>query len=201
MLTIAAYAFGALIGIGSPEPDPGSNGTGRSTCAPNYWSPRRLSVLRRLGLTAPRELAGPFLIAGVGWVLLAAAVLARRKASLGEAALEAWAGRTQRCLLGAPGRRDLGRISGHHDCRLANALFAAPEAVCIHLMRRDAPVRQRHRTSWVDQSALLALAVGLLLHFAGPAPGGLTWCSVSQDRYSPSPAPPCSSARSSTRTT
>ena len=43
-------------------------------------------------------------------------------------------------------------------------------AVCVHLMRRDAPVRQRRATSWIDQSPVLASGVGLLLHVWGPAP-------------------------------
>jgi hypothetical protein len=38
-------------------------------------------------------------------------------------------------------------------------------------MRRDAPLRQRRATTWVDQSPVLASVVGLLLHFVGPAPG------------------------------
>jgi hypothetical protein len=42
--------------------------------------------------------------------------------------------------------------------------------VCVHLMRRDAPIRQRRSTTWVDQSPVLALAVGLLLHLGGRAP-------------------------------
>jgi hypothetical protein len=37
-------------------------------------------------------------------------------------------------------------------------------------MRRDAPIPQRRSTTWVDQSPLLASAIGLLLHLAGPAP-------------------------------
>jgi hypothetical protein len=37
-------------------------------------------------------------------------------------------------------------------------------------MRRDAPFRQRRSTTWVDQSPILASAVGLLLHLFGPAP-------------------------------
>jgi hypothetical protein len=53
---------------------------------------------------------------------------------------------------------------------LANVITTAWGAVCVHLMRRDAPVRQRHVTSWVDQSPLVASVVGLLLHLAGPAP-------------------------------
>ena len=53
---------------------------------------------------------------------------------------------------------------------LANVITTAWGAVAVHLMRRDAPFRQRRATSWVDQSPILASVVGLLLHVVGPAP-------------------------------
>jgi len=37
-------------------------------------------------------------------------------------------------------------------------------------MRRDARIPQRRATSWVDQSALVGLGLGLALHLVGPAP-------------------------------
>jgi hypothetical protein len=54
---------------------------------------------------------------------------------------------------------------------LANVITTVWGGVCVHLMRRDAPLRQRRATSWVDQSPVLASVVGLALHAAGPAPG------------------------------
>ena len=53
---------------------------------------------------------------------------------------------------------------------LANVITTAWNAVAVHLMRRDAPFRQRRSTTWVDQSPVLASLVGLLLHLFGPAP-------------------------------
>ena len=53
---------------------------------------------------------------------------------------------------------------------LANSANVAQNAVCVHFMRRDAPIRQRRSTTWIDQSPLLALVIGLLLHLEGPAP-------------------------------
>jgi hypothetical protein len=54
---------------------------------------------------------------------------------------------------------------------LANVITTAWNAMAVHLMRRDAPFRQRRSTTWVDQSPVLASLVGLLLHLLGPAPG------------------------------
>jgi hypothetical protein len=49
-------------------------------------------------------------------------------------------------------------------------ITTAWNAVAVHLIRRDAPFRQRRSTTWVDQSPLLASLGGLLLHLVGPAP-------------------------------
>ncbi len=40
----------------------------------------------------------------------------------------------------------------------------------IALLRRDAPIPQSRRTGVLDQAALIAAAIGLLLRFTGPAP-------------------------------
>ena len=53
---------------------------------------------------------------------------------------------------------------------LANVITTGWNAAAVHLMRRDAPFRQRRSTTWVDQSPVLASLVGLLLHLFGPAP-------------------------------
>ncbi len=42
-------------------------------------------------------------------------------------------------------------------------------------MRRDAPIPQRRSTTWIDQSMLVAVAAGLLLHLVGPAPAASRW--------------------------
>ena len=42
---------------------------------------------------------------------------------------------------------------------LTNAVYAIPNALCIHLMRRDAPIPQRRSTSWLDQSMVLAVVL------------------------------------------
>lgn len=39
-----------------------------------------------------------------------------------------------------------------------------------HLLRRSAPIPQRMHTSWIDQSPLIALGVGLVLRMFGTAP-------------------------------
>ena len=50
--------------------------------------------------------------------------------------------------------------------RMATPLFG----YWTHVIRRHAPVRQRRRTTFIDQSPTIALAVGVALRVTGPAP-------------------------------
>jgi hypothetical protein len=112
-----------------------------------------LSLVAAWRLTSVSELVGPLALAAGMWVMLAAALATRGTRSAGEGSLEAWA---------------VSPNSGFWVVPAATAF--AGSTVAVHLMRRDAPIRQRRATSWVDQSPLLASLVGLLLHVVGPAP-------------------------------
>jgi hypothetical protein len=171
VLTLAAYAAGALIGLVVAR-----GGPRLRAHWPVYLRAQLLVTAAATGLfaawelTAPRQVVGPFLIAGVGWVLLGAAMVSRGRRPPGEAALESWAAGPNGAFWVLPIGGIIAGPSAIMIAALANAFYAGPNALCIHLMRRDAPRRQRHATSWIDQSALLALGIGLLLHLAGPAP-------------------------------
>ena len=59
---------------------------------------------------------------------------------------------------------------------LTNAVYAIPNALCIHLMRRDAPIRQRRSTELarpVDGAGRVPRPG--LLHASGPAPAASKW--------------------------
>jgi hypothetical protein len=176
VVTLIAYCVGALLGLGVSRAGPTIQRDW-----PIYLRVQLLVTAATVGLfaawslSAPRQLAGPVLISGVGWVLLGAAEVARRRASAGQAALEAWAVGPNGAFWALPIGGLIAGPAAVTVAALANALFSAPNAICIHLMRRDAPIAQRHRTSWIDQSALLALGVGLALHVVGHAP---SWTHV-----------------------
>ncbi len=171
MLTLAAYAAGAVLGLVVARGGPRLRADW-----PVYLRAQLLVTAAATGLfaawelTAPHQVVGPFLIAGVGWVLLAVAMVTRRQRSAGEAALESWAAGPNGAFWVLPIAGIIAGAPAIMIAALANAMYAGANAVCIHLMRRDAPQRQRHATSWIDQSALLALGAGLALHLAGPAP-------------------------------
>jgi len=129
-----------------------------------------LSLFAAWRLTALTQLVGPLALAGGLWFLYVVAVATRGERPTGEAALESWAVGPNSGFWAVPVATAFAGSAGAMIAVLANSANAVQNAVCVHLMRRDAPVPQRRSTSWVDQSPVLALAVGLLLHLAGRAP-------------------------------
>jgi predicted permease len=129
-----------------------------------------LSLVAAWRLTGAGQLLGPLLLAGGLWVVFAAAVLTRGERSGGESALEAWAAAPNSGFWVVPAATALAGSPGAMVAVLANVINTAWGFACVHLMRRDAPIRQRRSTTWVDQSPLAASAIGLLLHAAGHAP-------------------------------
>jgi hypothetical protein len=173
---LVAYALGAGVGLAVPRA-----GRRLQRDWPLYLRGQLFVTAAGVGLlaawrlTAPRQLVGPVLIAAVAFVLLAAATVTRRGRSLGEASLETWAAEPNGLFWVLPVAGAFGGAAAITVAALANAIYAVPNAVCTHLMRRDAPVPQRHATSWIDQSAFIALGLGLLGHLVGPAP---TWSGL-----------------------
>jgi hypothetical protein len=129
-----------------------------------------LSLVAAWRLTAPSQLVAPLVLAGGLWVMFAAAVLTRGNRSGGEGALESWAVGPNSGFWVVPAATAFAGSAGAMIAVLANVANTAQNAVCVHLMRRDAPIVQRRSTTWVDQSPLLASVIGLLLHLEGRAP-------------------------------
>ncbi len=129
-----------------------------------------LSLFAAWRLTSAGQLVGPLLLSAGLWVMFVAAMVTRGARSGGEGALEGWAVSPNSAFWVVPTASAFAGPTGVMVAVLANVANTAQGAVCVHLMRRDAPIAQRMSTSWVDQSPLLASVIGLLLHLAGPAP-------------------------------
>jgi len=130
-----------------------------------------LSLAAAWRLTSVGELVGPLALAGGMWLMLGASLVSRGRRSGGEAALEGWAVAPNSGFWVVPAATAFAGSAGTMIAVLANVITTIWGGVCVHLMRRDAPLRQRRATSWVDQSPVLASVVGLALHAVGPAPG------------------------------
>lgn len=172
MLSLACFLAGGLLGWGAAQ--------GGATVQ-RVWpivlriqillTSATLSLVAAWRLTSARELVGPLALAAGMWLMLGVALLSRGRRSRGECALEAWAVAPNSGFWVVPAATAFAGSSGTMIAVLANVITSVWGSVCVHLMRRDAPLRQRRATSWVDQSPVLASVVGLVLHAVGPAPG------------------------------
>jgi hypothetical protein len=129
-----------------------------------------LSLVAAWRLTSATQLLGPLALSAGLWLLLGAAENTRGHQSAGESSLEAWAVSPNSSFWVVPTATAFAGSTGTMIAVLANVITTAWSAACVHLMRRDAPIRQRRATSWVDQSPILASLVGIALHAAGAAP-------------------------------
>ncbi len=174
--TFGAYVIGALMGLVAHR-----GGARLRRGWPVYLRLQLVATAALLGLfsawrlTAPRQVVAPIAIACVGALLLVVSNLVRGRHSHGLAELEGWAAFPNGTFWVLPIAGGLLGPTASAVAALTNAVYAAPNAVCIHLMRRDAPHLQRRSTSWLDQSMVLAVALGLVLHLSGPAPSASHW--------------------------
>ncbi len=172
MLSLICFLAGGLLGWGAAQGGP---------TVERVWpvvlrvqilvTSATLSFAAAWRLTSAGELVGPLALAAGMWLMLGAALVTRGRRSRGDGALEAWAVSPNSGFWVVPAATAFAGSAGAMVAVLANVITSLWGAVCVHLMRRDAPHRQRRATSWVDQSPVLASVVGLLLHAVGPAPG------------------------------
>jgi hypothetical protein len=176
LVTLAAYAVGALMGVAADRGGPRLRRDWPIYLRVQFVATAGLlTIFSAWRLSTPSQIVAPFLMAAVGWILLGTSLLTRRERTSGEAALECWSAFPNGAFWVLPIAGALVGPAGSMVTALANSVYAAPNAACIHLMRRDAPIPQRRSTSWIDQSALVALGLGLSLHLVGPAPALSRW--------------------------
>ena len=84
--------------------------------------------------------------------MLGVSLATRGRRSRGASALEAWAVSPNSGFWVVPAAAAFAGSAGTMIAVLANVITTVWGGVCVHLMRRDAPLRQRRATSWVDQS-------------------------------------------------
>lgn len=130
-----------------------------------------LSITSVWSITSIDTVLWPLLLAlGLVLMYLVARVTASGPDARPRAALQAWASGTNTGFFVIPVATMLagpaGAVAGVLMHRMSTPLFAW----WTHELRRGAPIRQRRRTSFIDQSPLIAIGVGLLLRLTGPAP-------------------------------
>jgi predicted permease len=173
VLSLVCFVVGGLVGWGAARSGPAvQRGWPVFLRSQILATSATLSLVAAWRLTSAGQLVGPLFLSAGLWLLLGATVLTGARRRAGQDALEAWAVSPNSGFWVVPTAAAFAGSAGTMIAVLANVITTAWGAVCVHLMRRDAPIRQRRATTWVDQSPVLASVVGLALHLAGPAPAG-----------------------------
>lgn len=171
LVVLAAYAFGALLGWSASRRPSLERTWPRYVRAQLLVASVVLSVSAAWRLTGVQDVVWPLAVVAVCGVLLALALLlSRGERRAGRAVLWAWTGTPNTGFFVVPCAAAFGGPTALLVGVLADRLGAPLWALYVGLLRRDAPIPQRRRSSWVDQSPVLALIVGLALHLVGPAP-------------------------------
>jgi predicted permease len=171
LVVLAAYALGAWLGLWASRRPALERSWPRYVRAQLLVASVVLSVSAAWRLTGVQDVVWPLAVVAVcGLLLVLALALSRGERRAGRAVLWAWTGTPNTGFFVVPFSAAFAGPAALLVGVLADRLGAPLWAVYVHLLRRDAPIPQRRRSSWVDQSPVLALVVGLALHLVGPAP-------------------------------
>jgi len=118
----------------------------------------------------------PLLIVVAAGVLLGVSLLTTKgERRAGRASLYAWSAMSNSAFFVLPVAAATVGPTGVVVAVLLDRLGAPLWAVYTWLLRKDAPRKQRKRTSWIDQSPNVGVAIGVILYLTVPAPD---WTSV-----------------------
>ena len=122
------------------------------------------------------DVTWPLLIVLAAGVLLAVSLLTTKgEGRAGRATMYAWSAVPNTAFFVLPVAAATVGPVGVIVAVLLDRLGAPLWAIYTWLLRKDAPQRQRKRTSWIDQSPNVGVAIGVVLYFTVPAPD---WTSV-----------------------
>jgi FtsH-binding integral membrane protein len=171
LVVLAAYVLGASLGFWASRRPSLERSWPRYVRGQLLAASIVLSVSAAWRLTGIQDVVWPLAVVAVcGLLLVLALALTRGERAAGRAVLWAWTGTPNTGFFVVPFSAAFAGPTALLVGVLADRLGAPLWAVYVHLLRRDAPIPQRRRSSWIDQSPVLALVVGLALHLVGPAP-------------------------------
>lgn len=176
IVILAAYAVGGFLGFLSSRHDGLARVWPRLVRLQLLVATIALSIVAVWRLDSYEEFLWPaIMIGGFSAILAVALLISPGAGQAGAAAMRAWAATPNISFWVTPIAAALMGSSAVVIAVLVDRLGAPLWAVFIWLLRRDAPKPQRRATSWIDQSPMLALVVGLMLRTTGTAP---EWTAV-----------------------
>lgn len=131
-----------------------------------------VSLLAAWRLPSVADLLWPIVGGAIGIILVAVALIATPSGSdrLGRAVLRGWSASPNGGFWAIPVATAVAGAAATVFAVLIDRVLVVIFGVMTWLLRRDAPLRQQRRTSWIDQAPVLALAAGLVLNYFSDAP-------------------------------
>lgn len=131
-----------------------------------------LSVLAGWRVSGFADLLWPVVVTAVMFVLVGIAYLLTPSSPErpGRAALRGWSAIPNPGFWLIPVATAIAGAPGAVIAVLIDRVALASFAIWVWVLRKHAPIKQQVRTSWIDQSPLIALVVGLLLGVISDAP-------------------------------
>jgi hypothetical protein len=168
---LVAYAVGALLGLLANSWAPLTRIWPVLVRAQILLAAAALSVVAAWRLGGIGDVLWPLAMASVFGVMLAVSVAITPKPRRGGVgALRAWTGYANTGYWAIPIAGAVAGPAGVLAAVLVDKASLPVWTATTWLMRRDAPIPQRIRSSWIDQSPIIAFGVGLLLKATGEAP-------------------------------
>lgn len=132
-----------------------------------------LSVLAGWRVSGLADLLWPVVVTAVMFVLVGIAFLLTPSSPErpGRAALRGWSAIPNPGFWLIPVATAIAGAPGAVIAVLIDRVALASFAIWVWVLRKHAPIKQQVHTSWIDQSPLIALVVGLLLGVVSDAPG------------------------------
>lgn len=172
LVVVLAYALGAAIGIASSR----SERLAKAWRLVIRWQIVAVSVgvsiLAAWRLEGVADLAWPLLASGFTFIIMAAAwwTTPRGPDRAGRAVLRGWSANANGGFWVIPAVTAIAGAPGAVFAVIVDRVYIIIFGLFTWILRRDAPQRQRMRTSWIDQAPVIALVVGLILNVTSQSP-------------------------------
>ena len=143
-----------------------------------------VSLLAAWRLPSVADLLWPIVGGVLGLVLVAVALLVtpRGEDRLGRAVLRGWSASPNGGFWAIPVATAVAGAGATVFAVLIDRVLVVIFGVMTWLLRRDAPLKQQRRTSWIDQAPVIALVIGLVLNVLSDAP---TWTASALEWSAP----------------
>lgn len=168
---LLAYALGITLGIVAARV------TAFGLVWPKIVRTQLLLVAVALSVTSVWSIDGidsvvwpALMVAALVLMTLVSRLTVRGPSPDAHAALQTWAAGANSGFFAVPVATVLAGPPGAVVAVLMDRMAIPLYSYWTHLLRRSAPIPQRMHTSWIDQSPLIALGVGVVLRMFGTAP-------------------------------